>query len=56
MRYSIDLTKGGWVIHCYHDDNYIGDISDDDGNTSKVESLAFFDKSMAENYVKTKLS
>ena len=56
MEYVVGRTQGGWVIHCYFEHNYIGNISDESNVTSKVESLAFFEKEKAEDYIRTILS
>ena len=56
MEYVVGRTQGGWVIHCYFEYNYIGNISDLDNNISKIQSLAFFDGYEAENYINTELA
>ena len=56
MEYVVGLMQGGWVIHCYFEGNYIGNVTDSTGNTSKVESLAFFEDSKAESFIEQHLT
>ena len=55
MTYKPYLTQGGWVIQVFEGKDFIGNIANEHKTVSKVESLTFFDKLVAESYIRTYL-
>ena len=55
MNYKVELEQGGWVIQVFEGANYIGNIANEHKSISEVESLTFFDKLIAESYIRTYL-
>ena len=55
MTYKVELEQGGWVIQVFDGADYIGNIANEHKSVSNVESLVFFDKLVAESYIRTYL-